>query len=203
MKKSVIIFAMLSAAIAFISCEENNLIKSRTEAVMDSIDVDTIDTSRTDTASIPKDTVGTHAIYISLDNATFTLTPLLVDSANLGQIGLKLNIESDQSYKCLNSQLWYRDYSGFNQEDGVWKIKDGRLTIEFVEQPGAKYCEEGEQKVTGSAYVLYPINEGKNNLEVVMNSITYKGSITRTGDIFKIDWPDTSAIKFSTHSLTK
>ena len=212
MKKSVIIFVMLSVAIAFISCEENNLIKSfRMEAVMDSINVpgDSIsvplDTSThipADTSTYIPDTVGTHPIYISLDNATFTLIPLLVDSANLGQIALKLNIESDQTYKCLNSQLHYYG-SGFNQHDGNWYIKDGRLTLLYVDQPGAKYCEEGEQKVSGSAHVLYPINEGKNNLEVIMNQKTYKGSITRIGNIYKIDWPDTSAIKFSTYSITK
>lgn len=155
-----------------------------------------------DTISPPIDTVGTNPAYLSLANATFTLTPVLVDSANLGKVGLMLNIESDQTYNCLNSQLSYQG-SPFSGTHGDWDISAGKLTLWHVQQPGSKFCEAGQKKVTGSAYVLYPVKEGISNLEVLINEKTYKGSITRTGNNYKIDWPDASVIKFSKASLTK
>ena len=149
--------------------------------------VDTIKTT-------PIDTVGTHNIYLDLKNATFTLIPTLIDT--LSTSGLMINIQSDNIYKCGNS---YLGFSHFFQNP---VNKAFRLNLYHVVQPGARYCEDGEKKVSGTTFI-YPLSEGDNKIEITMNGNLYNGVINKNKNVITINWTDLSAIKFSRTIITK
>ncbi len=151
--------------------------------------------SPSDTAKVnPVDTVGTHNIFLDLHDARFVLTPSIVDS--LSASGLAIYVESENVYKCLNAYLGYNSFF----KNPASKIY--RLNLYNVVIPGAKFCNEGTKKVSANTF-LYPLSEGDNIIEVVLNGNVYAGTITKTGKTFSINWPDTSVIRFSKLNITK
>ena len=150
-----------------------------------------VDTSK----HVPADTVGTHNVMVSLSGDEFTVTTLSAPDSLSGR-GIVLNFISNKSYQCLNSMLSY-SYTRFDKPSQTFKID-----FYQVIQPGAKYCQQGEKKVSGSS-VIYPLSEGSQNLEIKMNNVIYKGTITKAGSTYTISWPYNSGIKFSKLTLTK
>lgn len=142
----------------------------------------------------PVDTVGTNNVYLDLKNVSFTLTPTIVDT--LGTAGLGLRIESNNTFPCTNS---YLNFSPFFQNS---QTKIFRLNLYHVVRPGAKFCQEGDRKVSVNTFI-HPLSEGNNRIEITMNGNVYSGIITKNKNTFSISWPDNSVIKFSTLTLTK
>lgn len=176
---------------------------NRADTTRTQIPKDTVKTTEPDipvvnpkdtTKVVRPDTVGTHNIYHDLKNATFTLTPMIVDT--LSTAGLGFRIESDNLYPCTNS------YLGFNHFFKNSQTKISRLNLYNVVQPGARYCQGGNAKVTANTFI-YPLSEGDNQIEITMNGHVYAGVIHKNQKTFSILWPDTSVIKFTILTLTK
>jgi hypothetical protein len=149
----------------------------------------------TDTVKVaPVDTVGTHNIYLDLKNDTFVFSPSIVDT--LSNAGLMINIQSSKSYKCLNSYLM------FNPFFQIPSSKVFKLNLNAVVQPGERSCQEGTKKISATTF-LYPLAEGSNKIEIILNGTIYNGTVTRTGKNFTIDWPDSREIRFSKLTLTQ
>ena len=175
----------------------------------DSLHQDSIDVSDTtiitkDSVDIPvpidsanntfPDTVGTNNLHVSISGDEFTFIPSIVDSASSS--GLLIRIISAKIYPCLNSRLNNSAFHSYAND------RNFQMHIYDITQPGAKYCEEGEERVSGSTSI-YPLDDGVSNLEVSVNGVTYKGTVTKTSNSYEIKWPYTTGIKFSQLILTK
>ncbi|HEV7380419.1 MAG TPA: hypothetical protein VGN64_11525 [Dyadobacter sp.] len=176
------------------------------------VDVDTAAYSPGDTATIPPqpeppvvtpvdtakvviiDTVGTHNVYLSLDDEEFTLTPILLDS--LTNSGLAVRFDGKKTYPCLYTNLAHSGFR-YNAESDTYQ-----LTFYSMIQPGARYCEPGAIKAMGATHI-FPLKHGRSNLEIKLGNNTYSGYITREGDTYNITWPYSTGIKFSKLVVTK
>lgn len=144
---------------------------------------------------VEEDTVGTHPIIIPLTGDEFTVTPYLSTSDTIPII-LKFDLVSTKSYQCLNS---YINHTTF------YPVPEGKTTsmqLQSVTQPGAKKCIAGEKPLSVKS-VGYFNKEGVTKFEIIFEDVAYRGSVTKVGSTFTIDWPYTSGIKFSKLVLTE
>jgi hypothetical protein len=174
------------------------------------VDVDTLSYSPGDTVTMPTqpeppivnpvdtttviDTVGTHDVYLSLEDEEFTFTPIFLDS--LTNTGLALRFDGKKIYPCLYINL---THSGFIYDSDTDTY---RLIFYNVILPGARYCKSGDAKILGGTHI-FPLRQGRSNLQITLGNNTYSGYLTRTGNTYNITWPYTSGIKFSKLVVTK
>ncbi|TDE18488.1 hypothetical protein [Dyadobacter psychrotolerans] len=162
--------------------------------VIPQVPVKPVPPADTVTPKPPVDTVGTHDVFLSLAGDEFTITPFVIDS--LSGTGIGLTIVSTRAYQCLNSYIYFRREYSANES------RNFKLSMSHVVQPGARFCQTGTKKLTVDTFI-YPLSEGKQNLEIELDGSVYKGFIVRNGNSYSINWPYTTGIKFSTLTLTK
>ncbi|CAG5016701.1 hypothetical protein DYBT9275_05613 [Dyadobacter sp. CECT 9275] len=174
------------------------------------------DTTKADTAQLvvpdkdtivalpPRDTLKTDTVKVKPDKPIhpdsvqhitelvgdeLLLTPYLIDSLPAPSLGIRA--VTLKSYKCSFSYLLA--YASKSGDD---------LKLDY---PGVyEYFQCTPGNYNPKSYSIFNrIKNGTSTLEISMNGMIYKGTITSNGTSFAINWPHTSGIKFTTLTVSK
>lgn len=115
------------------------------------------------------------------------ITPSLYKSGS--QNGLTITTKTSSYYNCLNNIL-LTDLSGNAIVGGNDYYLSYRITYPYLK------CKAGQKQVS-DALNLYPINEGLNSFQVLLNDSIYKGSFVKTGNKYTFTWPHSKGVIIS------
>lgn len=116
-----------------------------------------------------------HNELLTGDEVTVSVTKY--DSLGIG--GLAFLISTSQTYDCLNHTLIF---------DNTLGDKSLKIDLKYVAIPAPEICEEGKSIAMG-ATSLYPMVDGTYNFSVILNEVTYEGTIVKSGTQYTINWP--------------
>ena len=109
----------------------------------------------------------------------------------MGFVGLNLAFLTKNKYKCLNNTLLFTrgDLSSNNITT---------YTIEFtgVEIPSDDFCASGEDYSKGITG-FFPVADGESILEIILDGVTYAGTISKTGSTLTITWNYSNGVTIS------
>ncbi len=151
-------------------------------APRDTIPHDTIPGDTTPHNPGPRDSIW------SLQGDQIHITPVKIDSGSI--TGLLIKASTTNSYPCTNNYLLTNVISGGNDTTG----KLYTFKYPGVQVPAA--CNGGTAQ-SGSTRSLFPVANGTHTFKVVVNGITYTGSVTKTGNQYSFNWPYSSGVTIS------
>jgi hypothetical protein len=140
--------------------------------------------------TIPRDTIPRDTVY-SLQGDQIHITPVKIDSGSIS--GLLIKASTTNSYPCTNNYLLTNVII-----DGVNDSTNYIFKYPGVQVP--RNCSGGQAQ-SRSVRSLFPVTEGTHEFKVVLNGITYKGWLTKTGNQYSFNWPYTSGVTISPKSI--
>lgn len=110
-----------------------------------------------------------------------------VDSNSI--TGLLLIAQTTHSYTCIGNYLMSETNAGASG-----------YTLQYtgVNVPGG--CTGSSAKAGGFCF-LFPFPAGTSTLTIIVDGKTYSGTITKSGDSYTINWPDTTGVIISPTSI--
>ncbi|MEI7982061.1 MAG: hypothetical protein WCI71_10440 [Bacteroidota bacterium] len=121
-------------------------------------------------------------IYEPLTGDQIFITVSATDS--MGFSGLIFRYITEKNYQCLNHTLLFdNNFSGQNLQ----------VVFKSVMIPSIEYCTSGEDNASG-ATCWFPITDGNNGFEVILDGKTYTGSFRKNGGTYTFTWPYTSGV---------
>ncbi len=132
------------------------------------------------------------------DTATGTILPITPDDVvkiSVARIdsgstsGLLFTAKTSNAYICANNSMTTET-----------EFSTTSITLKYTGVNVPVGCNSGTAYPIGSSSI-YPVSSGSNILNVVLNGITYSGTIVKTGNSYTINWPDTGKVMISPTSL--
>ncbi len=122
------------------------------------------------------------------ENEQLYITPFSSpDSANF----LAFKTVTKGNYNCLNNQL----IASRNKTGDTYQLDFKGVSV-------GTYCQTGTATSKATTWIDHDVPENvTNQLEIIFNGKTYKGTIKKTGIKFEFIWPYDSGIVFTTKSL--
>lgn len=139
--------------------------------------------------TIPSDTIPRRDSIYSLHNDQIFITPVKINSGAIS--GLLIKSATQLSYPCSNNFLianFITDTSGAN-----YTFKYAGVHV--------PYACGGPSGPAKSMRALFPEHNGTYGFKVVLNGITYTGSLTKTGSQYSFNWPYTSGVIISPQTI--
>ena len=115
---------------------------------------------------------------------------------SMGLVGLNLSFVTKNKYKCMNNTLLFTQ-----AVESSNSIKTYKIEFTGVEIPGDNFCASGESYSSGVTG-FYPIADGESKLVIILNGITYQGTINKTSTAITIAWPYSSIVTITPLTIT-